>query len=57
MSEPGSSGQPLAARMDRRVAIKWMLAASAGALLVDPLGLSAAAPTRRPGATARIPTS
>jgi hypothetical protein len=31
--------------MDRRLAIKWMLAAGAGALLLDPLSLSAASDT------------
>jgi hypothetical protein len=35
---------PLPARIDRRLAIKWMLAAGAGALLVDPLSLGAPAP-------------
>jgi hypothetical protein len=36
---------PLPPRMDRRLAIKWMLAAGAGALLADPLSLSAASDT------------
>jgi hypothetical protein len=44
MSEPMKSGPPLAPRMDRRLAIKWMLAAGAGALLADSLAFSAAAP-------------
>ena len=55
MSDPGSGSHPLAARMDRRLAIKWMLAASAGALLVDPLGLSAAAPGPAPGGYGKYP--
>ena len=55
MSDPRSSGRPLAARMDRRLAIKWMLAASAGALLADPLGLSAAAPGAGPGGYGKDP--
>ena len=36
----------LPARMDRRLAIKWMLAAGAGALLVDPRRALGAAPGR-----------
>ena len=34
---------PLPGRMDRRLAIKWMLAAGAGAMLADPLSLTAQA--------------
>lgn len=32
---------PLPGRMDRRLAIKWMLAAGAGAMLIDPLSFGA----------------
>jgi hypothetical protein len=37
-------------RIDRRLAIKWMLAAGAGALLADGLALGAAAPASGPAA-------
>jgi hypothetical protein len=38
-------------RMDRRAAIKWMLAAGAGSLLVRPLSFGDAAPAAAPAAT------
>jgi hypothetical protein len=41
---------PLPGRMDRRLAIKWMLAAGAGAMLADPMSLMA-----QPGAPATAP--
>ena len=41
MSEGAHGGGPACPRIDRRLAIKWILAAGAGALLVDPLALSA----------------
>jgi gluconate 2-dehydrogenase subunit 3-like protein len=40
---------PLPGRMDRRLAIKWMLAAGAGAMIADPLSLAA------PGAAPAAP--
>ncbi len=42
---------PLPGRMDRRLAIKWMLAAGAGAMIADPLSLAA------PGAGAAAPAA
>ena len=42
MSEAEQSGP--SARMDRRLAIKWILAAGAGALLVDPWAFAGAPP-------------
>ncbi len=48
MSDPLRGGGP-PARIDRRLAIKWILAAGAGALLVDPLSLTAAGPAAVPG--------
>jgi hypothetical protein len=43
---------PLHARMDRRLAIKWMLAAGAGAMLYDPLSLGAPEGVSMPDASA-----
>lgn len=45
-----STGLP--ARIDRRAAIKWILAAGAGSLLIDPSWLGAAAPDLAPGSPA-----
>ena len=51
MSEPDPRDLPMPARIDRRLAIKWILAAGAGALLADPLSLSASSgPAATPGA-------
>jgi gluconate 2-dehydrogenase subunit 3-like protein len=41
---------PIPGRMDRRLAIKWMLAAGAGAMLVDPLSFGAPAADGSPAA-------
>jgi hypothetical protein len=43
---------PLPPRMDRRLAIKWMLAAGAGAVLADPFSLGAPEGVSMPDATA-----
>jgi hypothetical protein len=45
---------PLPARMDRRLAIKWMLAAGAGAMLADPLSFGAPEGVSMPDASAPL---
>jgi len=52
MSEPATMSTPDPIRMDRRVAIKWMLTASASAMLVNPraFGAPQSGPAESPGA-------
>src|SRR5271170_298680 len=52
-SEPDDTmNTPLPPRMDRRLAIKWMLAAGAGAMIADPLSFGAPEGVSMPDAAA-----